>query len=167
MCSLHLLTMWRSLILPEEISIVPQETPVASSQAPHYRLLSPAPRETLHGSLVAVGWKRLTRCLPRDTSPPAFHYVSARGVEPGGTWCRSESAHRAERQCGEGWDVPPPSTGWRSGGHPLTYGPAGARHLRSPGASTRPSTYTQAGIATAGVAAPCLRRLRRKTLMTS
>ena len=51
--------------------------------------------------------------------------------------------------------------------HSWAYGRTGARHLRSPGTGTRPGAYTWAGTATGRVAAPCVRRLRRKTLMTS
>ena len=78
---------------------------------------------------------------------------------------RERPPGRVARWWGE-W-VFTPSTGWRSGNHPRAYGRTGARHMRSPGTGTRPGAYTWAGTATGGVTAPCLRRLRRKTLMTS
>ena len=51
--------------------------------------------------------------------------------------------------------------------HSRAYGRTGARHLRSPGTGTRPGIYTWVGTATGGVAALYLRRLRRKTFMSS
>ncbi len=103
-----------------------------------------------------------------DTFPVRVRVGATKKEGFGQPYCHFPWVLLCTEQYEGAWGIfPSPSAGWQTEPSTLIPRVSVAWHLRSRKTSTRPGAYTWAGTATAGVAASCLRRLRRKTLMIS